>query len=93
MLTDADRDSLRTWAQAHGTGEPHNPQARAVLGLLAERDRLAAELARLRAVLTRIQQMAESDLRRDHAPDDSAVWQIEADARAALPAHTPGDTP
>lgn len=52
--------------------------------LLARHDSLLAEVGRLRDVLSRIQEMADHDINRGIVPDGCIIWQIEADARAAL---------
>ncbi len=41
---------------------------------------------RLLTALRQIQETAEHDIQRGIVPDDSIVWQIEADARAAIAA-------
>ncbi len=46
--------------------------------------RLRAENDAMAAALATIQELAEDDIQRGIVPDNNIVWQIEADARAAL---------
>ena len=55
----------------------------------AERDVLDAQVAALRAALHGIQSMAEEELRTEELHLRTSMWQIEADARAALAAALP----
>ena len=52
--------------------------------LLRERDELRQQLAAKDEVLRRIQEMADDDIKQGRYHLDSFVFQIEADARAAL---------
>ena len=54
-----------------------------------ERDALTAQVAALRAALHGIQSMAEEELRTEELHLSNSMWQIEADARAALAAALP----
>ena len=59
----------------------------------AERDALAAQVERLTAALRGIQSMAEEELRTEELHLSTSMWQIEADARAALAAAPEGEQP
>lgn len=75
-----------TFPKGHPGTEENPWDAASIAQLIAERDAARAEVVRLRKALAFIHEMAEEDVRCDRVSNGSSLWQIEAEARAALAA-------